>query len=120
MKNLHYNNDIVAFIKEHDKKEALMWVKKEVHVYHDVLTPDMLDALVSIDDYIDSKINVTQARKIAFLMHQKARESSNLKTTYLYRAIGHAIASIHVKEHALRCYDYLIKFNKVNGGNWHD
>jgi hypothetical protein len=117
MKNLDYDSDIVAFIKEHDKKEAVIWVKSQVHVYHDVLTPDMKEALASIDDYIDSKISVPQVRKIAFLMHQKARESTDLKTTYLYRAIGHAIATIHVKEHALRCYDYLVKFNKVHGGN---
>jgi protein-arginine kinase len=116
MKNLHYNNDMVAFIKVHDKKEVLIWVKSQVHVYHDELTPDMLEALASIDDYLESKLSVSQARKIAFLIHQKARESTDLKTTYLYRAIGHAIATIHVKEHAIRCYDYLIKFNKVNGG----
>jgi hypothetical protein len=117
MKNLDYDSDIVAFIKEHDKNKALMWIKIEVHVYHDVLTPDMKEALASIDDYLESKISVSQARKIAFLMHQKARESIDLKTTYLYRAIGHAIATIHVKEHAIRCYDYLVKYSKVNGGN---
>lgn len=32
---------------------------------------------------------------------------------YLYRAIGHAIASIHVKEHALRSMDYMKKYDDL-------
>ena len=66
MKNLDYDSDIVAFIKEHDKNKALMWIKIEVHVYHDVLTPDMKEALASIDDYLESKLSVHRLEKSRF------------------------------------------------------
>lgn len=120
MKNQYENEKNRNIINHHDKHEVLFMIKAEVLKYQNLLTPDMVESLGAIDDFLNLQMGVHEARMIAFKMHKNARASKDLRTTYLYRATGHAVATIHVKEHALRCYDYLMKFNQINGGVSHD
>jgi hypothetical protein len=61
-------------------------------------------------NFLRNEISISQARKIAFECHEYARELKDKKQIYLARACGHAIATIHVKEHLKPCLEYLTKF----------
>ena len=71
----------------------------------------LLSRLGACLDFLNGKIKVSEARKIAFECHKYAREQTNKKQIYLARACGHAIATIHVKDHLKPCLDYLKKHN---------
>jgi hypothetical protein len=55
------------------------------------------------------KLGVHQVRQAAFAIHKLARESDDEVKKTVLRAVGHAIASGHVKEHAMVASDYAIK-----------
>jgi len=63
-------------------------------------------------DYLKNEIKVSEARKKAFECHKYARELKDKKHIFLARACGHAIATIHVKEHLKPCIDYLRKYEQ--------
>ena len=65
-------------------------------------------------EYLNNGISVSEARKKAFECHKYARELTDKKQIFLARACGHAIATIHVKEHLKPCLDYLSKYEKVS------
>lgn len=57
----------------------------------------------------ENKATVYDVRKASLGLHRLARESENEITKTALRAIGHAVASGHVKEHAMVASDYAIK-----------
>jgi hypothetical protein len=100
--------------------EIITYAKNAVYIYQIDLTEKMISGLEACDDYLNHKISVSEARKVAFLMHRYAREENNFMIKYLYRACGHAIACIHVKEHLKPCMKYLEKVKRIKGGQSHD
>jgi len=111
------DSHMIALMSHH---EIITYAKNAVYIYQSDLTKEMISGLGACDDYMNQKISVSEARKIAFLMHRYAREENNLMIKYLYRACGHAIACIHVKEHLKPCMTYLVKVKRIKGGQPHD
>jgi len=60
--------------------------------------------------FLQNGVSVSDARKKAFECHKYAREQKDKKSVYMARACGHAIATIHVKEHLKPCLNYLEKY----------
>ena len=73
----------------------------------------LLSKLKTCLDFLKNEISVSEARKKAFECHKYARELTDKKQIFLARACGHAIATIHVKEHLKPCLDYLSKYEQV-------
>lgn len=111
------DSHMIASMSHH---EIITYAKNAVYNYQSDLTEKMISGLGACDDYINHKISVSKARKIAFLMHRYARDEQDLIIKYLYRACGHAIACIHVKEHLKPCMKYLEKVKRIKGGQSHD
>ena len=107
--NLITFESITDEINKLTKKEALIWIRSVLESYIDSFNQDMRTYLDDIDLCIDQKISVKEARKKAFEIHAKARNSKELNEINLYRAIAHGIATYHVKEHALKSVYYLKK-----------
>ncbi|MDE6661354.1 MAG: hypothetical protein K2J93_05995 [Anaeroplasmataceae bacterium] len=55
------------------------------------------------------KARMHDVRQIGFKIHRLAREQSDELSKTIFRVIGHAIASAHMKEHSLVASDYAIK-----------
>ncbi|NLC54761.1 MAG: hypothetical protein GX769_02655 [Erysipelothrix sp.] len=55
------------------------------------------------------KANLQTVRQASFAIHKLARETENIVDKTILRCLGQAIASVHVKEHALIASDYAIK-----------
>ena len=64
-------------------------------------------------DFLQNNISVSEARKKAFDCHRYAREQKDKKAVFMARACGHAIATIHVKEHLKPCLEYLEKYKQA-------
>ena len=55
------------------------------------------------------KARMYDVRQISFKIHRIAKEQSDELSRTMFRVIGHAIASAHMKEHSLVASDYAIK-----------
>jgi len=75
--------------------------------YHTISEVD--EAIIINELWQINKANVSDVRKASFAIHKLARETeSEIKKTVL-RVVGHAVATGHVKEHALVASDYAVK-----------
>lgn len=91
-----------------EKEEAIKTAYSEcIKVCKDEFLLLQLNACL---DFLIGSISVSEARKKAFMCHRYARELLDKKQIYLARACGHAIATIHVKEHLKPCLSYLKKY----------
>ena len=81
---------------------------------------DIKDAVKTLVMYLQEKITIFHARKLAFVIHQEAREEKDLYQKMIKRACGHMVSTIHVKTHALRAIDYLNKAFLYREGKTHD
>ncbi len=98
-------------IEDHDKAHLLAWC-------FDCLEPLMnefeLDTEVTaivdrVREYKTQPIPVQEGRKLALAVHRVARDQDDLAERYLYRAIGHTVATIHVPSHAYGMVLYSLK-----------
>ena len=74
----------------------------------------LLSQLNTCLDFLENITSVSEARKKAFACHRYARELNDKKQVLMARACGHAIATIHTKEHLKPCLDYLKKCEQAN------
>ncbi len=52
---------------------------------------------------------IMEVRKVSFKIHKLARDSDSKIQKYAFRVVGQAVASGHMKEHAIVASDYAIK-----------
>lgn len=109
MKDNLFNNFPIDIFHQWTKVDACKYVIDLLNQWNNLNNPVIDEALSTLHDFLLGKISVSHARKIAFEIHDVARETHDLNMKNLYRACGHAVATIHVKEHAMKCYDYLLK-----------
>ena len=64
-------------------------------------------------EFLNGDIGVGEARKRAFECHKYARAQQDAHAAAMARACGHAIATIHVKEHLKPCLGYLEKYTRA-------
>ncbi|WP_025724717.1 putative immunity protein [Acholeplasma granularum] len=106
---INLNEDFIKRFNELDKNTILKWIllvfKTHIDKSFDGLNEEVL---IMIDEYLNGSNNVSDARTLAFKIHKNARKSEMKKQLYL-RALAHMVSTIHVKTHALKTCDYLIK-----------
>lgn len=64
-----------------------------------------------IKRYLEGIKTIHEARQFALLIHKMARMNPDSHQRLLYRAWGHAVASIHVKTHIIPMFNYLNKYD---------
>lgn len=92
-------------------KWALLLAKRSLRVldidYHAIRE---IDEAISLNELWQiNKAKVSDVRKASFVVHKLAREAESEIKKAVLRAVGHAVASAHVKEHALVASDYAVK-----------
>lgn len=68
--------------------------------------------ITELHRFLAGVIDVVTARKLALAIHRYARTSIEEPTRYLYRMLGHAVATIHVKTHAFGFVYYWFRYIK--------
>lgn len=106
------SDEFKQFVNENDKETVL---KKVYLLCMDAcLDLFLANELKTCMDFLSNKISISQARKHAFDCHEYARNLLAPAEIAFARACGHAIATIHVKEHALACYGYFLKYIRLS------
>ena len=101
--------EFLAHFNKQSKTLVLEWIKKVMEPYYDVSYSDYNNqVIILIDAYIKGNHNVVEARNLALKIHKLAKIRQNDQQFYL-RALAHMVSTIHVKTHALKCCDYIIK-----------
>jgi len=71
------------------------------------------DAYQMMKLYLEGQKSVHEARMLALSIHKMARMNPDSHQRLLYRAWGHAVASIHVKTHMIPMLNYLKKYHET-------
>ncbi|MFA7417456.1 MAG: putative immunity protein [Acholeplasma sp.] len=101
--------EFLAHFNKQSKTLVLEWIKKVMELYYDAGYSDYNNQVIMlIDAHIKGNHNVVEARNLALKIHKLAKIRQNDQQFYL-RALAHMVSTIHVKTHALKCCDYIIK-----------
>ena len=113
--NIH--EDFIKVFNKLTLVDVLIWIKKVMAIHYLDTFKDLNNQVIDlIDKAIQNDLHVVSARSTAFEIHKIARTKQNFEQFYL-RALAHMVSTIHVKEHALRCCDYLIKMLNIQTKN---
>jgi len=98
------------------KKSHIQLVEFGIMLTHHIIevthfTPDALihTAFEVSKKWLNSEVSINDVRQIGFKIHELARRSKDATIQTIYRVIGHALSSAHMKEHAIVASDYAIK-----------
>lgn len=70
--------------------------------------------------FLQGKTSMQEVRQASFKIHAHAKAQDDMIKQTGLRVIGHAIATAHMKEHAMVASDYAIKVdNTLNNSNHH-
>jgi len=102
---------IKLWLSTRSRDDNCVWVQPIVHELYSKVTPNKeLDAILTrFDRHPQHRIGVQDGRLLALEVHRLARQENNLASQYVYRAIGHAIATIHVHTHTYGTIVYGVK-----------
>jgi hypothetical protein len=110
-----------------DKKTLVIWASdcaEHSLSYFEEKYPDDLRPRKAIEAarlWINGNLSICEARKAAFESHEAAREAQekgDKLSCSIARACGHAVATVHVKEHAIHTSYYITKL-LPSEINWH-
>lgn len=106
---LNVYDDFINHLNKLSKTDVLVWIKAVMEIHYDeTFDTYNMEVLELINTSISGENNVLEARSLAFKIHRDAKRLQNDKQFYL-RALAHMLSTIHVKTHALKCCDYIIK-----------
>lgn len=113
-KHVDISNDFNQLFDKKTTKEILDYMLEVIMPFQNNLFNDIEVRINQmIENYKMDHVKVSDARKFAFEIHALARTKLNPDTYYL-RALGHLVSTIHVKTHALKSLDYLVKLTYFN------
>lgn len=75
----------------------------------DIDITDIYEGMLINQLWQDGKASVNEVRKAGFKIHAVARQCQTEIAKTVFRAVGHAVAVGHMREHAMVCSDYAIK-----------
>ncbi len=114
---LNIHEDFIKAFNNLTLVDVLVWIKNVMFIHYLDIYSDLNNQVVQlIDDGIQNNVKVVLARNTAFEIHRIAKTKQNYDQFYL-RALAHMVSTIHVKTHALKCCDYLIKMLSVQTKN---
>jgi len=106
-----------------DQKTLATWAcdcsLRVLHFYEDKYPHDLRPrkAIEACKLWIKGEMKMWDARKTAFAAHAVARETEDMSARSAARACGHAVATAHVKTHAVACACYAAKAIEFSGGD---
>ena len=110
-------NQIFELYQTKNQKELANWaLKVAMHILEQInLESEIIQEKIEIlNAWQEDKKTTQEIRQAALLIHQEARNAEDEIKTSALRALGHAIATGHMKEHALVASDYAIQcINKI-------
>lgn len=110
-----------------DKKTLVIWATdcaEHSLSYFEEKYPNDLRPRKAIEAarlWINGNLSICEAKKAAFESHEAAREAQEIGdklSCSIARACGHAVATVHVKEHAIHTSYYITK-QLPSEINWH-
>ncbi len=113
--NRSLRNEIDYLYEECSQVVLAKWaISLGIHILemvdiHSELIQDVHNAFNINESWQNGKASVPDVRQAAFDIHKLARESDNKIIKTALRVAGHAVASGHMKEHAMVTSDYAIK-----------
>lgn len=75
----------------------------------DIDITDIYEGMLINQLWQDGKASVNEVIKAGFKIHAVARQCQTEIAKTVFRAVGHAVAVGHMREHAMVCSDYAIK-----------
>ncbi len=95
----------------YSKETLLTWATKCFSnlLEYSSINPEANAIYEEIQGHNNRPIPVPIARKMSLRVHAIARSMVEEKDIYLYRALGHTIATIHTKRHSYGCVLYGVK-----------
>ena len=80
--------------------------------YHTI--PEIIEGFTVNKDWQNNNARMYDVRQVGFKIHKLARAySSDELKKYALRVVGQAVASGHMKEHAIVASDYAVKFINI-------
>ncbi|UJF16607.1 hypothetical protein LZ578_05840 [Jeotgalibaca sp. MA1X17-3] len=113
--DIHLRNLIEERIESLPQKEVAKWALKLSLEYLVFLDEHLKDdprinlGIKTLEERIEGNIRAYDLRQVGFLVNQLAKESKTDKSKYSARTFAQAIATGHMRGHAMVCSDYAIK-----------
>ncbi|QIK69655.1 hypothetical protein G7062_04795 [Erysipelothrix sp. HDW6C] len=105
--------EIEKTIQSLSHQEALRWAvscsENVLCYYHGTQLDDLKEILDSALLWLDGNLSVPEARQLAFKAHAIARDAPDAPSIKVARSVGHAAATVHVKDHAIHAATYALK-----------
>lgn len=115
--DIQIRNQIFELYQTKNQKELANWaLKVAVHILEKINldTETIQDKIEILNAWQEDKKTTQEIRQAALSIHQEARNIQDEIQTAALRTLGHAIATGHMKEHALVASDYAIQcINKI-------
>lgn len=85
----------------------------EIVGYRDIHDSIIQQGYLVNKEWQKGHVRMHDVRQAAFLIHQLARTSDHIFDQIALRVVGHAVATAHMKEHAMVASDYAIKVMNI-------
>lgn len=120
---IELRNEIEEALENLPQKLLARWALKVASKYLDYLDshlkndPRIQAGIENLEKRIEGKIGTYELRKIGFDINKLAQESKSDLSKYSARSFTHAIATGHMRGHALVSSDYAIKATNLMTNN---
>jgi len=108
-------------LKKEQHKQLIKWacdcVEHILPLFGKKLDKRLENAILIAKEWEKGKATVGKAMKASRDAHSIARESSDPISTAIARAVGHAVATVHMADHSLGSLLYTLKAVKHAGGS---
>lgn len=117
--NMELRNRIEETIEKLPQKLLTKWALRVATVYLDYLDshlkndPQINLGIETLENRIEGNIRVYDLREVGFTVNKLAKESKSDVSKYSARAFAQAIATGHMRGHALVSIDYAIKVTNL-------
>lgn len=121
--NPELRTKIDTLYQQTDHKVVAKWsllIAKRILEQNLIQTKDLMElerALDTLELWLLDQASVYEIRQASLKTHKLAKKSSDTIKQSALRVIGHAIASGHMKEHAMVASDYAIKTINLSSNN---
>lgn len=117
--NVELRNEIEVILEEMPQKFLAQWALKVASVYLDSLDSHLKNdprinlGIETLEKRIKGNTRAYDLRKVGFVVNELAKESNSDVSKYSARSFAQAIATGHMRGHALVSSDYAIKVKNL-------
>ncbi|WP_462420924.1 putative immunity protein [Salinicoccus sp. Marseille-QA3877] len=117
--NIELRNEIEVSLEKIPQKFLAQWALRVASVYLDHLDghlkndPRIKLGIETLEERIEGRVRAFDLRKVGFVVNELAKESKSDISKYSARSFAQAIATGHMRGHALVSSDYAIKVENL-------